>query len=292
MEEFESLSSADNSSEDEEIERELESLRRLLTKKIQAVQYMNAKFTVAASTSINDSYDGPSEPSEDTCSPQKAEIGPTSSNLYAEVVFPEENKELKPSAKAATVGSECTTEMCKPEAFVCETCQTTIHSCSPQEHIRTTLHLLNSRTEPPEKMYYITSSNVGYRLLKRYGWKESDGIGKDNQGDLDPVKIERRMDRRGIGVQPPPARRVTHIPSYREPTKHQACERHMIRQQGHTPRDIFDLISHAKSRCSLPPGKGRRFMWQPLEGINKRRRLQQLKNERNLHDLLRQELYH
>lgn len=46
----------------------------------------------------------------------------------------------------------------------------------------------------------LTSSNVGFRLLQKMGWK-GKGLGKDEQGITEPIKSGMRDPKLGIGKQ-------------------------------------------------------------------------------------------
>lgn len=46
----------------------------------------------------------------------------------------------------------------------------------------------------------LTSSNVGFRLLQKMGWK-GKGLGKDEQGIVEPIKSGIRDPKLGIGKQ-------------------------------------------------------------------------------------------
>lgn len=46
----------------------------------------------------------------------------------------------------------------------------------------------------------LTSSNVGFRLLQKMGWK-GKGLGKDEQGIIEPIKSGMRDPKLGIGKQ-------------------------------------------------------------------------------------------
>ena len=37
------------------------------------------------------------------------------------------------------------------------------------------------------KDFKIKTENIGHKLLSKLGWKEGQGLGKDNQGIVDPV---------------------------------------------------------------------------------------------------------
>ncbi|PKA47686.1 SURP and G-patch domain-containing protein 1-like protein [Apostasia shenzhenica] len=47
----------------------------------------------------------------------------------------------------------------------------------------------------------IDSSNIGFRMLKKCGWKEGAGLGAFEQGRLDPVQTQVKKNKRGIGAE-------------------------------------------------------------------------------------------
>lgn len=46
----------------------------------------------------------------------------------------------------------------------------------------------------------IDSSNIGFKLLKKQGWKEGTGLGISQQGILVPLQPELKNNRRGLGA--------------------------------------------------------------------------------------------
>ncbi|XP_062159769.1 eukaryotic translation initiation factor 4G-like isoform X2 [Alnus glutinosa] len=46
----------------------------------------------------------------------------------------------------------------------------------------------------------IDSSNIGFQLLKKNGWKEGTGLGASEQGRLEPVQTYLKNNRRGLGA--------------------------------------------------------------------------------------------
>ncbi|KAJ7954635.1 G-patch domain-containing protein [Quillaja saponaria] len=46
----------------------------------------------------------------------------------------------------------------------------------------------------------IDSSNMGFRLLKKHGWKEGTGLGISEQGRLEPVQTYLKNNKRGLGA--------------------------------------------------------------------------------------------
>ncbi|KAJ3682256.1 hypothetical protein LUZ60_014829 [Juncus effusus] len=47
----------------------------------------------------------------------------------------------------------------------------------------------------------IDSSNVGFQLLKKCGWKEGTGLGAAEQGRLEPVETCVKNNKRGLGSE-------------------------------------------------------------------------------------------
>ncbi|XP_050233861.1 uncharacterized protein LOC126682290 [Mercurialis annua] len=46
----------------------------------------------------------------------------------------------------------------------------------------------------------ISSSNIGFQLLKKHGWKEGTGLGVSEQGRLEPVQVYQKNNKRGVGA--------------------------------------------------------------------------------------------
>ncbi|XP_073112681.1 uncharacterized protein [Elaeis guineensis] len=47
----------------------------------------------------------------------------------------------------------------------------------------------------------IDSSNVGFQLLKKCGWKEGTGLGASEQGRLEPLQTHVKKNKRGLGAE-------------------------------------------------------------------------------------------
>ncbi|KAJ0239134.1 G-patch domain-containing protein [Hirschfeldia incana] len=47
----------------------------------------------------------------------------------------------------------------------------------------------------------IDSSNIGFKLLKKQGWKEGTGLGISQQGILVPLHAELKNNKRGLGAE-------------------------------------------------------------------------------------------
>ncbi|KAL2938986.1 G patch domain-containing protein 8 [Bienertia sinuspersici] len=47
----------------------------------------------------------------------------------------------------------------------------------------------------------LDSSNIGFQLLKKHGWKEGTGLGSSEQGRLEPVETYVKKNKRGLGAE-------------------------------------------------------------------------------------------
>jgi len=45
----------------------------------------------------------------------------------------------------------------------------------------------------------IGADNVGFRMLKKAGWTEGTGLGKDGEGAVEPIRAWAKADRKGVG---------------------------------------------------------------------------------------------
>lgn len=52
----------------------------------------------------------------------------------------------------------------------------------------------------------IGSSNIGFQLLKKSGWKEGTGLGAQEQGRLEPIETHVKNNKRGLGSKEPKLR--------------------------------------------------------------------------------------
>ncbi|KAF8115679.1 hypothetical protein N665_0025s0139 [Sinapis alba] len=68
----------------------------------------------------------------------------------------------------------------------------------------------------------ISSSNIGFQLLKKQGWKEGTGLGVAEQGILVPVQTEPKNNKRGLGA------------AAEKPTKRKAAK---ATDSGHTEKE-------------------------------------------------------
>ncbi|KAH8942853.1 hypothetical protein BDL97_13G017800 [Sphagnum fallax] len=54
----------------------------------------------------------------------------------------------------------------------------------------------------------LPETNIGFKLLKKSGWKEGTGLGASEQGRLAPLETHVKQDRRGIGAENKKKKRV------------------------------------------------------------------------------------
>lgn len=51
----------------------------------------------------------------------------------------------------------------------------------------------------------VTEEAVGAKLLKKMGWKEGEGLGKDSSGIVNPIEAKSNQSKTGLGATPPPS---------------------------------------------------------------------------------------
>lgn len=44
-------------------------------------------------------------------------------------------------------------------------------------------------------------SGIGMALLQKMGWKQGEGLGKNNEGSVEPLALDFKTDRRGMDCQ-------------------------------------------------------------------------------------------
>ncbi|KAI8006794.1 hypothetical protein LOK49_LG07G00065 [Camellia lanceoleosa] len=66
----------------------------------------------------------------------------------------------------------------------------------------------------------IDSSNIGFQLLKKHGWKEGIGLGISEQGRLEPVQAYLKKNKRGLGAE-----KVKKKPQHLENSEHPVSDR-------------------------------------------------------------------
>lgn len=72
----------------------------------------------------------------------------------------------------------------------------------PQGGGKRNLQTLMEESREQSMAVPISNSNVGFKLLQKFGYSEGQGLGKDNKGIVDPVAVQKRTNRdvSGLGV--------------------------------------------------------------------------------------------
>ncbi|CAG9536655.1 unnamed protein product [Cercopithifilaria johnstoni] len=90
----------------------------------------------------------------------------------------------------------------------CDACQCTYVG---EAHLSSVVHLLETRKPVLDQGYGIPEWNKGYRILRRSGWNEFEGLGRDATGRRYPIKTMLKRDKLGLGFATFDARKVTHF---------------------------------------------------------------------------------
>ncbi|KAL9247714.1 hypothetical protein vseg_021117 [Gypsophila vaccaria] len=61
----------------------------------------------------------------------------------------------------------------------------------------------NHSSLPSASSSVLNSSNIGFQLLKKHGWKEGTGLGISEQGRLEPIETCVKKNKRGVGAEKP-----------------------------------------------------------------------------------------
>lgn len=90
----------------------------------------------------------------------------------------------------------------------CDACQCTYVG---EAHVSGILHLLETRKPVLDPGYGIPEWNKGYRILRRSGWNEFEGLGRHATGRRYPIKTVLKRDKLGLGCASFDAPTVTHF---------------------------------------------------------------------------------
>ena len=58
----------------------------------------------------------------------------------------------------------------------------------------------SEKTESASTTEAIRSDNKGFQMLRGMGWKAGDGLGSSVKGRVEPVAVEQRAERAGLGA--------------------------------------------------------------------------------------------
>uniref|UniRef100_A0A0R3RJS0 G-patch domain-containing protein n=1 Tax=Elaeophora elaphi TaxID=1147741 RepID=A0A0R3RJS0_9BILA len=116
-----------------------------------------------------------------------------------------EESELQSKSSLQKVkGSEKDAEITR----FCDACQCTYVG---EAHLSSVAHLLETRRPVLDPGYGIPEWNKGYRILRRSGWDEFEGLGRNATGRRYPVKTVLKRDRFGLGCDTFDVPKVTHF---------------------------------------------------------------------------------
>ncbi|CAA0385900.1 putative G patch domain and ankyrin repeat-containing protein [Arabidopsis thaliana] len=68
-------------------------------------------------------------------------------------------------------------------------------------------NVIGDSSESSNPSTAISSSNIGFQLLKKHGWKEGTGLGITEQGILVPLQAEPKHNKQGLGAEKPAKRK-------------------------------------------------------------------------------------
>ncbi|KAM9975868.1 hypothetical protein ACTFIW_013260 [Dictyostelium discoideum] len=114
------------------------------------------------------------------------------------------SEELSKTTEKIITTTTTTTNITKVKSFYCDQCESEIFNTEKIEHQSSTTHILCERTkEGFVSKRFISSSlplNVGYKIItKKMNWSDGEGLGKDNQGKINPIKVEKKNNKLGLG---------------------------------------------------------------------------------------------
>ncbi|KAK6102886.1 Ankyrin repeats (3 copies) family protein [Brugia pahangi] len=90
----------------------------------------------------------------------------------------------------------------------CDACQCTYVG---EAHLSGIAHLLETRKPVLDPGYGIPEWNKGYRILRKNGWDEFEGLGRNATGRRYPIKTVLKRDKLGLGCATADTPKVTHF---------------------------------------------------------------------------------
>eukprot|EP00298_Acanthocystis_sp_HF-20_P005492 c15641_g1_i1.p1 GENE.c15641_g1_i1~~c15641_g1_i1.p1 ORF type:complete len:298 (+),score=129.72 c15641_g1_i1:78-971(+) len=61
--------------------------------------------------------------------------------------------------------------------------------------------IVQAEEQPASQDTQISSSNIGFKLLSKMGWKENSGLGKNEQGRVEPIRADGQDSKKGLGKE-------------------------------------------------------------------------------------------
>eukprot|EP00039_Didymoeca_costata_P032372 m.37555 g.37555 ORF g.37555 m.37555 type:complete len:498 (-) comp9327_c0_seq1:100-1593(-) len=98
----------------------------------------------------------------------------------------------------------------KEETLWCEKCQFS-HRVGTLDHIHSIAHIVEMQHKVESRPYVLKANNKGFQMMLRQGWDDTKGLGKHEDGTLEPCKTVLKRDRYGIAHKKAGEARVTHF---------------------------------------------------------------------------------
>ncbi|GLE08114.1 hypothetical protein PINS_up019076 [Pythium insidiosum] len=182
--------------------------------------------------------------------------------------------------------------------YFCAACNLYVHDTTVEDHDQSLAHTLSSTRAPSLKKgsvrariaaitssptatdmhdmvvinaVWLPESNRGYQLLLNMGWQQDSGLGRRNDGRMEPIATVLKTDRAGLGM-PGPAPRVTHFPPHDE-------------QQQRAASDGLSEAQRAQNRL------GRKRKEQPTAELSAAQRKQKREHEKQRDRVIAMEIY-
>ena len=85
--------------------------------------------------------------------------------------------------------------------YLCADCDKRVPITDKVDHLKSISHQISiRRTDKHPVSYSIPASNIGFKLLRDHGWRDTQsGLGSDEQGPVHPVGGRLKLDRGGFG---------------------------------------------------------------------------------------------
>ncbi|KAK0395671.1 hypothetical protein QR680_001384 [Steinernema hermaphroditum] len=80
-------------------------------------------------------------------------------------------------------------------------------SYTDEAHFSSIVHIISTSKPIEAPGYSIPEWNIGYQMLQKTGWKETQGLGKCGEGKRYPVRTALKRDRKGLAVPHSPSSR-------------------------------------------------------------------------------------